>query len=181
LKRAERLKRDYPVQIEWRAYELRPGTPPGGIPRIPKPGGVNGFPPNLVEYAEEVGLKLVRSPVIPYSLAALEVAEYAKGQRKFDQFHLAVFKAYWEEAKNIGLRDILLQIAQESGLDTGEVASCLDQGRYATLIKKQSEEAKQSGINGIPAFVIGSYLIEGAQPYSVFQGVFEDARREKKD
>jgi predicted DsbA family dithiol-disulfide isomerase len=181
LKRAERVKRDYPVQIEWRAYKLRPGTPTGGIPRVPKPGAVNGFPPNLIEYAEGVGLKLVRSPVIPCSLPALEVAEYAKGQGKFDQFHQAVFKAYWEEAKNIGLRDILLQIAQESGLDTAEVTSCLDEGRYTTLIKKQSEEAKQSGINGIPAFVIGSYFIEGAQPYSVFQGVFEDARRKAED
>jgi predicted DsbA family dithiol-disulfide isomerase len=181
LKRAERLKRDYPVQIEWRAYELRPGTPPEGMPRVPKPGAANGFPPNLIEYAEEVGLKLVRSQLIPCSLPALEVAEYAKGRGKFDQFHEAVFKAYWEEAKNIGLRDILLQIARETGLDTIEVASCLDEGRYTPLIKKQSEEAKQSGINGIPAFVIGEYLIEGAQPYSVFQGVFENAGREEND
>ena len=160
---------------------MRPGTPPGGIPRIPKPGAVDGFPPNLIEYAKEVGLKLTRSSVVPCSLPALEVAEYAKGQGKFDQFHQAVFKAYWEEAKNIGLRDILLQIAQESGLDTAEVVSCLDEDRYTTLIKKQSEEAKQSGISGIPAFVIGSYLIEGAQPYSVFQGVFENARHDVKD
>jgi predicted DsbA family dithiol-disulfide isomerase len=181
LKRAERVKRDYPVEIEWRAYELRPGTPSGGISRVPKPGAVDGFPPNLIEYAEEVGLKLMRSPLIPCSLPAFEVAEYAKGQGKFDQFHRAVFKAYWEEAKNIGLRDILLQIAGESGLDTREVASCLDEGRYTKLIRKQSDEAKQLGINGIPAFVIGSCLIEGAQPYSVFQGVFEDVRRGMED
>jgi predicted DsbA family dithiol-disulfide isomerase len=181
LKRAERVKRDYTVQIEWRAYELRPGTPSEGIPRVPKPGAVDGFPPNLIEYAEEVGLKLVRSPVIPCSLPALEVAEYAKGQGKFDEFHQAVFRAYWEEAKNIGLRDVLLQIARESGLDTRDVAICLDEGRYTTLIRRQSEEAKRSGINGIPAFVIGSCLIEGAQPYSVFQGVFEDIGREIKD
>jgi predicted DsbA family dithiol-disulfide isomerase len=134
-----------------------------------------------LEYAEEVGLKLLRPPFIPCSRPALEVAEYAREQGKFDQFHLAVFKAYWEEAKNIGFRDILLQVAQESGLEAKEVESCLDSGRYTKLVKVQSEEAKQSGIGGIPAYIIGDHLLEGAQPYPVFQSAMENMGIKIKD
>ena len=163
------------MDLEWKAYELRPGLPPEGIPRTPKAGEMDGFLPYLSERADELGLKLRRSPIVPCSRPALEVAEYAKEQGKFDQFHLAVFKAYWEEAKNIGLRSVIREIVQECGLDADEVERCLDEGRYTQAIKTQSEEAKRSGINGIPAYVVGGFLIEGVQPYQFFQRAVEVA------
>ena len=174
------MKRDYGVDLEWKAYELRPGLPPEGIPRTPKAGEMNGFPPNLNERADEMGLKLKRSPIVPCSRLALEAAEYAKEQGKFDQFHLAVFKAYWEEAKNIGLMSVIREIVQECGLDADEVERCLDEGRYTQSIKAQSEEAKQSGINGIPAYVVGGFLMEGVQPYKFFQRAVEAALSKSK-
>jgi len=174
------LKRDYGVDLEWKAYELRPGLPPEGIPRTPKVGEMNGFLPYLSERADELGLKLKRSPIVPCSRPALEIAEYAKEQGKFDQFHLAVFKAYWEEAKNIGLRSVIREIVRECGLDADEVERCLDEGRYTQAIKTQSEEAKRSGINGIPAYIVGGFLIEGVQPYQFFQRAVEAALGKSK-
>jgi predicted DsbA family dithiol-disulfide isomerase len=155
--------------------------PPEGIQRVPKAGEVNGFPPHLNEMAKELGLKLKRSPVVPCSRPALEIAEYAKQLGKFDQFHLAVFKAYWEEARNIGVRSVIRDIARESGLDPNEVDRCLNEGRFTETIIAQSEDAKQSGINGIPAYVVGDYLIEGVQPYRFFQEVIETAGRHGKE
>jgi predicted DsbA family dithiol-disulfide isomerase len=175
------LKRDYRINLEWKAYELRPGLPLEGISRTPKVGEMNGFLPHLSERADEMGLKLKRSPIVPCSRLALEVAEYAKEQGKFDQFHLAVFKAYWEEAKNIGLRSVIREIVQECGLDAGEVERCLDEGRYTQVIKTQSEEAKGSGINGIPAYIAGGFLIEWVQPYEFFQRAVESALGKNKE
>ena len=149
--------------------------PPEGIPRTPKEGEINGFQPYLREHADELGLKLKRSPIVPCSRPALEAAEYAKGQGKFDQFHLAVFKAYWEEAKNIGLESIILEIARKCALDVAEVKRCLDDGCYTQSVINQSEEARKSGINGIPAYVVGGFLIEGVQPYQFFQRAVEAA------
>ena len=168
------------MNLEWKAYELRPGLPPEGIPRTPKAGEMNGFLPYLSERADELGLKLKRSPIVPCSRLALEAAEYAKEQGKFDQFHLAVFKAYWEEAKNIGLRSVIREIVQECGLDADEVERCLDEGRYTQAIKTQSEEAKRSGIRGIPTYVIGGIPIEGVQPYQVYEKAVEVALSNSK-
>ena len=155
--------------------------PPEGIPRIPKAGEMNGFLPYLSERADYLGLKLERSPIVPCSRLALEVAEYTKEQGKFDQFHLAVFKAYWEEAKNIGLRSVIREIVQKCSLDADEVERYLDEGRYTQAIKTQSEEAKRSGINGIPAYVVGGFLIEGVQPYQLFQRAVEAALGKSKE
>ncbi len=174
------MKQDYRVDLEWKAYELRPGLPPEGLPRTPKAGEMNGFLPYLSERAGELGLKLKRSPIVPCSRLALEVAEYAKEQGKFDQFHLAVFKAYWEEARKIGLRSVIGDIVRECGLDADEVERCLDESRYTQAIKTQSEEAKRSGINGIPAYVVGDFPIEGVQPYQVFQRAVEAALSKSK-
>ena len=103
------------------------------------------------------------------SRLALEAAEYAKEQLKFDQFHLAVFKAYWEEGKNIKLTSILRDIAERCGLDGNELEHCLNEGRYVEIVDRQHEEARSLVINGIPAHIVDRYLVERAQLYGVFQ------------
>ncbi|MFC1971493.1 DsbA family protein [Chloroflexota bacterium] len=80
----------------------------------------------------------------------------------------------------MGIRSVIREIAHECGLDADEVERCLEEGRYTQTIKTQSEEAKQSGINGIPAYVVGGFLIEGAQPYQVFQRAVETALNKSK-
>ncbi len=106
---------------------------------------------------------------IACSRPALEAAEHAKKQGRFDQFHLAVFKAYWEEGRNIGFRSVLRDLAERCGLDGDELEHCLNEGQYTERVDRQNEEARALGINGIPAYIVGGFLIEGAQPYDIFQ------------
>jgi predicted DsbA family dithiol-disulfide isomerase len=121
-----------------------------------------------------------RPDFIACSRPAMEAAEYAKEQKKFDQFHLAVFKAYWEEGKNIGLTSTLRNIAEECGLDGNELERCLVEKRYAARIDEQNEEARALGVTGIPAYIIGDHLIEGAQPYELFQEAVELTHKSRK-
>ena len=140
-----------------------------GIPRPQKPGEGNELSPGAKRLSEEMGLRMKRPPFIACSRPALEAAEYAKGHASFDQFHLAIFKAYWEDNRNIGLRSILCDIAERCGLDGDDLELCLNEGWYVERIDKQNEEAKELGIYGVPAYIIGSNIIEGAQPYEIFQ------------
>ena len=174
--RVERLKQDYGVEIEWKSFEIRLGTPFEGIPRPQKPEEGNELSPSVKSLSDEVGLQMKRPGFVASSRPALEAAEYAKEQSKFDQFHLAVFKAYWEEGKNIGLTSILRDIAEKCGLDGDELEHSLNEGRYAEEIDRQNEEARSLGINGIPAYIVGHYLVEGAQPYQIFQRAIRQNR-----
>ena len=56
-------------------------------------------------------------------------------------------------------------------LDWNELRSRLELRSYRDGIKRQFEEARGLGISAIPSFVIGRYLIRGAQPYEVFMDV----------
>ena len=134
-----------------------------------KPGEVSELSASVRNLADEIGLKMVRPPFTPNSRPALEAAEYAKEKGKFEAFHLALFKAFWEDAKNIGLHDVLREIAESCGLDGTELMRALDEGRYTAVVVKQDAEAHELGVTGIPAYIVGNYFIEGAQPYSVFQ------------
>lgn len=139
------------------------------MPRPQKPGEGNELSGGVKSLSEEIGLKMKRPPFIACSRPALEAAAYAREQGKFDQFHFAVFRAYWEDGKNIGLRSVLRDIAERCGLNANEMERCLDEGRYTRTIERQNEEARAMGITGIPAYIIGDYLIVGAQSYRVFQ------------
>lgn len=166
--------------MEWKAFELRPGTPPEGMPRPVKPGETGELSENVKHLADEIGLKMIRPSFTPNSRPALEAAEYAKEKGKFEAFHLAVFRAFWEDAKNIGLHDVLKEIAESCGLDGAELMRALDEGRYTAMVVKQDAEAHEMGINGIPAYIVGRYFIEGAQPYTVFQKAMGLLKKSKK-
>lgn len=164
--------------MSWQAFELRPGTPPGGIPRPVKPGEGNELSPGVKQLADAIGLKMKRPDFIANSRPALEAAEYAREKGKFEEFHLAVFRAYWEDNRNIGLREVLRDIAEKFGLDGGELENALSEGRYAAVVAKQDAEARTLGVTGIPAYIIGNqFFIEGAQPYDVFQRAMHQLRK----
>ncbi len=148
------------------------------MPRPSKPGEGKELSESVRRLSSEIGLKMIRPPFIACSRPALEAAEYAKELGKFDTFHPAVFKAYWEYGKNIGLRSVLREVAEDSGVDWSGLERSLDEGRYSERIERQSEEAKAMGITGIPTCIIGDHPVVGAQPYRVFQLAVEQSRKQ---
>lgn len=155
--------------MDWRAFELHPETPPEGAPRRKRPESGSPMADSVRILSEEVGLQLKRPDFTANSRLALEATEYAREQTNFEQFHTAVFKAYWEEGKNIGLTGVLLEIAEKCGLDGDELEYRLGEGWYTRQVSREKQEAVASGIMGIPAYIIGSYLLMGARPYETFE------------
>ncbi len=51
--------------------------------------------------AERAGMVLRMPPVQPRSRKAFEAAEYARAKGHFDEMHEALFKAFFEDGRNI--------------------------------------------------------------------------------
>ncbi len=64
-------------------------------------------------------------------------------------------------------------IANELGLEQGSFDECLDTGKYTDLVQKQTELARQLGVQSTPAFLINAQAMLGAQPFENFQQVIE--------
>ena len=174
------MQQDYNVAVEWKAFELRPNTPPEGIPRPFKPGESNELRGHMKEMADEAGLvNMRRQQITPYCRPSMEAAEYAKDMGKFDAYHKATFKAFWEESRNIGDPEVLRDVYKTCGLDWEEFSHPEHQGLYAQRVEEQLAEARMYGITGIPSFIIDRYLLVGAQPYQVFQQVMAHIQKEK--
>jgi predicted DsbA family dithiol-disulfide isomerase len=164
--RVEQLRREFAVEVEFWAYDLRPDLPAEGLPRdVVYQGGryTAEYFQHLRQVAEESGIRLGQ-----------EATEFAKEQGAADSFSRAVFTAYWEEEENIGEIDTLCRLAQECGLDGQALRQALASGRYTQRVEEQMEWARREDIGGVPTFIFdGRFALVGAQSYDVFKSITE--------
>ncbi len=166
--------REYGVEVEWKAFVLRPDMPPEGMVRDSNNPRAAESRQRLTEMAGEAGLEIRFKDHMSYSRLALEAAEFARSEDQYEAFHRALFKAYWIERQDIGDREVLLKLAREVRLDTGGLELALDERSYAPLVEDEVATAHRLGIGAVPSFVFDDrYLVQGAQPYEVFQHVME--------
>lgn len=174
--RMEQLKHEYNLDVEWRPFEIHPETPKRGAltEELPFPKGYLEMAfVNVKRLAEEDGLNLKFSEKLPNSRLALYISEFARKKGKIEEFHKLVLEAYWLEGKDIGNKDLLLDLAESVGLNRNEIEAYLDTDEPYNAIQKSLKELRRYGINGVPSFLIEDKLIIGVQPYETFQKVID--------
>ncbi len=125
---------------------------------------------SLNKVGEPFGCRFGDRTFLSNSKPALEASEYARDNGKYDSFHEQVFLAYFTDLLDIGDTKILLELAQEVGLDPQELKRSLDEGMYQTRIETAMKEAVRFGITAVPTFIIGEvHKIVGAQPLRSFR------------
>jgi len=111
------------------------------------------------------------------SMPALEAGRCAQyqGGEAFEHFHFALFREYSEKNRDISSRDVLLDIARDSGLDTTHLASDMDNGQgRAELAHERDAILAPGDFIGVPTVVFGNnYPLEGAIPIQVYQRAME--------
>ena len=129
--------------------------------------------------ARESGLEMNFRDVVSNSRLALEAAEFARDQDKLDDFHRAVLHAYWVDTKDIGDDAVLAEIGGSVGLDANLLRAAAVTRTYRERVDYQLDVARQLGIGGVPAFIFNeTFLLQGAQPYEMFEKIMERLLRE---
>jgi predicted DsbA family dithiol-disulfide isomerase len=89
-----------------------------------------------------------------------------RGNAGFWAFHDKLF----DNQQDDGLkRPALERYASELGLDLVRFRRALDSGTHKVYVETDSAAAEAAGIRGTPTFVVGGYLVKGAQPYAGFR------------
>ena len=155
-------------------FELHPEIPPEGRPRD------EVLPAAYMARAEEgvnrlaagVGLHLALHKRLINSRPALQAAEFAREQGRFDAMHRELLKTYWDEGKDVSDIAVLREVAAKAGVDVPGMEAAISSDRFGDYLDARRTEAEELGINGIPAHVIADrYLVMGAQPYDLFERV----------
>jgi len=89
------------------------------------------------------------------------------GQRALKR---ALLQAYFSEGRNPSDHDVLVDVAEQAGLDGTAAREVLTTGRYADEVRAAEREWQSVGITSVPAIILdGKYLISGGQPADVFE------------
>jgi predicted DsbA family dithiol-disulfide isomerase len=176
-----------PVALHWRPYQLDPTIPAGGLDRaeyMEKKFGKNGrlqsVHDNLVRLGAEVGLPFTfdRIKRAPNTLDAHRLIRWANSAGAQGQVVDGLFKAYFVEGRDIGDRSVLIDIAQECGLDRDLVEKLLAEGADADLVREEIAQAQAIGVTGVPFFIFAGRLgVPGAQEPSVLLKAMAEARQ----
>ena len=162
--------------------------PPDGVPRqaylAAKFGGTfhaSRIYQAIGEAGEAEGIRFAfeRIERTPNSLNAHRLKRFARRHGIEPDVTDRLFRAYFEEARDIGLAGVLADIAAEAGLDRGAAQQYLgsDEDRIAVL--SEDIGARRQGINGVPCVVIdGKYALSGAQEPEFFLPLFDLARED---
>ena len=110
---------------------------------------------------------------------AHEGAKYAEAHGAGDAYHWAAFKAYFEDGRDLGDIDVLVDIAEEIDLDTEAFREAVEENRYRDEVLAEEQWAMQSGIRGVPAFIFDDkYLLTGVRPPEQLARVIQQIRAE---
>ncbi len=82
----------------------------------------------------------------------------------------ALLRAYHSEGRNPAATEVLIELAQEVGLDVAAARSILESDAFTNEVREAEQFWIRNGINSVPAVIIdGKHLISGGQPPEVFE------------
>jgi len=104
--------------------------------------------------AEHYGMPIKLPSAQPRSSLAFQMTEYARRQGRTLETHIALFRAFFVDDRNIGELSVLLEIANELGLDAEELHRHLQTGTYKHEVDRQRIEGIERQISGVPALFV---------------------------
>ena len=175
--RIERLQREYEISIRWTAFPLHPETPPEGITLEELFAGrsinLKQAMDHLIRVAAELGLPFGKREKTYNSRLAQELGKLAEKEGKGDDFHNAVFRAYFADGLNIGLPPVLVELGSSVGLSEEQIQDVIENRLFKEAVDKDWTRSYQMGVTAVPTFMMNGMSFAGAQPYEKLIGMME--------
>ena len=179
---------DHPFTIEWHPFQLNPDMPEGGMDRRAylegkfggKEGAVRAYAP-VVQAAEEAGLKIDFEGMqrTPNTIDAHRLIHWAGIEGRQTAAVSALFKAYFENARDIGDPEVLADIADSIEMDAGVVSKLLASNADIEDIRKRDVHSREMGISSVPTFIVaGQHAVPGAQPADLWAKVIGEIKEQ---
>lgn len=166
------------VNVTYRPYMLDPSVPKDGANYRNYMKSKFGDKPDnrfsamreqLEKSAPDAGItfRFSELTVRPNTLRAHCLIRWAQGQGKAAAVKEALFKAYFDELRDIGNVDVLCEIAGANGMDAALTRELFNEERDIDDVNAEIAFFRGLGISGVPSFIYnGQFAVQGAQPVS---------------
>lgn len=186
-KALEELDGEIAAEIRWRPFELNPDMPHEGEEqeahlqrkyRRPAEEGA-ALRGQMKAIAQSAGVSLSwegegdAPPAMIWNTRdahkLLAFALEQAGPEVQTALKLALFRAHFNERRNLGDRNVLLDIAAAAGLHREAAKDALDDPELEARVIAEEHQAWDMNISGVPAMIVESkFLIPGAQGPEVY-------------
>ena len=164
---------DHPFTIEWHPFQLNPTMPAGGISRRDylegkfggKEAAVKAYAP-VVTASEAAGLKINFEGMqrTPNTIDAHRLIHWAGIEQRQSFVVQRLFEAYFRDARDIGDREVLADIADGCEMDAGVITKLLASDSDIENIQKRDAHSREMGISSVPTFIVANqHAVPGAQ------------------
>ncbi len=178
-------------EIEWHPFQLNPEMPAAGMDRREyleaKFGGQKGAVDvysQIVKAATDEGLTINIEGIkrTPSTLNAHRLIHWAGLYQAQGAVVDALFDAYFIKGHDISDINVLVDIADQAGLEGPVIAKMLGSDVDTDGIKARDKHARAQGVRGVPTFVVGEYyVLTGAQPSDLWGKVIGEIARVNAD
>jgi predicted DsbA family dithiol-disulfide isomerase len=162
------------TELEWHAFELNPDKNAPQEPILPalsrkygrSEDEMRASQANMMQIAADLGLNFskMQQRFTCNTFDGHRLVKWAATQNKATAMKLALFEAYFGEAKDVSDATVLANCAEQAGLDKTQAERILASDDYAESVTEDIAQYQQAGITSVPAFIINNrYLISGAQ------------------
>ena len=178
--------RDEELEINWQPFDLRHGkrNPDGSIDHSVDDGKDESYYEQArqnverlqAEYGVEEMLNLDEVPDVD-SLNAQVASHYVAETHPDDwrAFDDAVLAALWVEGRDIGDVAVLVDIAENAGLDGDEIREAVADDDRRSELHDRFAEAQRRGVTGVPTFAYDGHAARGAVPPAHLERLVEGA------
>jgi len=183
LDRARAARPHLAVHLRWRPFLLNPHLPPEGMDRRAylraKFGGAAAAQ-RVYQRIEEAGrtdgvtFAFDRMQRTPNTVLAQRLLLYAEQHGLGDPMMRALFRALFEEGRDLGDPAELLELGAAVGLERETLEAFLASDERADEIVASHRWAERLGVQGVPVFLVDrAHIIAGAQPPEVLTGLLD--------
>ncbi|NRQ42415.1 DsbA family oxidoreductase [Rheinheimera sp. YQF-2] len=163
------------TELEWHAFELNPDKNAPQEPILPALSRKYGrseeemraAQANMMQIAAGLGLNFdnMQQRFTCNTFDAHRLVKWAEATaNKGTAMKLALFTAYFGEAKDVSNAKVLANCAEQAGLDKADAQRILASDAFSDTVRADIAKYQQAGISSVPAFIINNrYLISGAQ------------------
>ncbi len=175
LEKALAMNPDIEATVNWRPFQLDPTIPRQGKDRnrymqekFGSSDKIFEIHQQLIELGKEEGIEFdfEAIKISPNTLDAHRLIRWASQAKPNVQDAVVgiLFSYYFEQGKDIGDRQVLLEAAEEAGMDVAIVDSLLATDADTVGVQQEIDTANQVGVRGVPCFILDQkYAVMGAQ------------------
>ena len=161
------------VSFEYSTFQLDPSMPSEGVNREQyverkfNKEHYKSIKESIKNEAIKSGISNINNTLnkIPNTFNSHRLIYWSKEENCHLETVEMIFKSYFEESKDIGDINVLLDIAKKVGMDAEKIRNKFENDDDRSIIISEEQGNRENGVMGVPAYIIDDGItLTGSQP-----------------